>query len=103
MIAKIKIAKKEAAYKTIARVAPETKHHASKIEATQRALRRELKAARRAIVESRYGEIDMPDLTPSQRIQNRNVHAAYSFVMRQQQGRNNEMVRSQAFAGSLAR
>ena len=96
-------AKKEAAYKTIARVAPETKHHASKIEATQRALRRELKAARRAIVESRYGEIDMPDLTPSQRIQNRNVHAAYSFVMRQQQGRNNEMVRSQAFAGSLAR
>ena len=90
-------ARRRAAWRTISDVAPETKVHASKIEATHKALRRELKAARRAIVESRYGEVEMPDMTPQQRIQNRNVHAAYSFVMRQQKGREKELERAQQF------
>lgn len=81
-------------WRGIAKVAPNAEHTAALIENQQMALRSNLRDARSAIRNSRYGHIERRGPSAPQRVQQRTAHATYYHMMRQQKAREEDLRRN---------
>ena len=93
--------KPPAAWETISGVAPNTKNPARAMEKQQKALKKDLAAMRKAMVQGNYGAVDIRLPTAEERVQQRTSRATYAYMMRQRKGREEELKRRAAWESSF--
>ena len=71
------------------------------MEKQQKALKKDLSAMRKAMVQGNYGAVDVRLPTKEERVQQRTSHATYSYMMRQRKGREEELKRRAAWESSF--
>lgn len=81
----------------ISTVAPNAEKSAKLIEEQHNVLRRNLRATRDAVLESRFGQIQLRGPSDHQRVQQRTAHATYSHMMRKNKARDEQFRRNLDF------
>ena len=94
---------RQPAWRAIATVAPITKKPARALEAKHKEMRKELRSARKAIVNGGYGRIDVRFPTNEERVQLRTSQATYNYMMRQRKARAVEMSRREMWDANFTR